>query len=85
MTDNSQGTSLLHYKINYGHEKFYDTGPGLSFRAYFHKQFGSSIVPYFCNFIRKRCKKRVFVQNKLNLLHKIFCETFKQYNYLIKL
>ena len=29
-------------------------------------------------------KKRVVVQNKSNLLLKIFCETIKHYNYLIK-
>jgi hypothetical protein len=28
MTDNIKGTSLLHYGINYGHKKFYDTDPG---------------------------------------------------------
>ncbi len=27
VTDNIQDTSLLCYRINYGHKKFYDTGP----------------------------------------------------------
>ncbi len=29
-TDSSKGTSLLHYGINYGPKKFYDTGPSWS-------------------------------------------------------
>jgi hypothetical protein len=29
MTDNSKGTNLLCYKINYVHKKFYDAGPQL--------------------------------------------------------
>jgi hypothetical protein len=27
MTDNSKGTSLLYFGINYGRKKFYDTAP----------------------------------------------------------
>ncbi len=27
MTDNSKGTSLFYYRINYSCKKFYDTGP----------------------------------------------------------
>jgi hypothetical protein len=30
VADNSKGTSLLHYGMNYGCKKFYDTGPWLT-------------------------------------------------------
>ncbi len=34
--------------------------------------------------IYTKYKKRIVVQNKSNLLLKIFCEAFKHYNWLIK-
>ncbi len=33
VTDNSKGTSLLHYGINYGRKKFYDTGSGVVYQG----------------------------------------------------